>query len=92
MGLAEGILQVRNKCLYLDDLLLIWPEDYAITTVDGRGAVVGDGWTASPGQKVSLGGGQYELVSELPSGGGSASIVPCPGPYMWVSEILGVEA
>ena len=90
LGLGEGTLELRDKCLYLGPNLLIWPEDFSLVHADLATVIVGDGWTIAPGDAIQAGGGQYANAADLPSpviGG----LPPCPGPYVWVAEILSVR-
>lgn len=89
LGLATGTVELRGQCLYLGPDLLIWPEHYSLSPVDGSAVVVGDRWTIAPGDAIEVGGGQYEDPGDLPSStiGG---LPPCSGPYLWVAEVLRV--
>lgn len=91
LGLAEGVLEARGKCLYLNRGLLIWPHDFYITERDGRPVVVGGGWLIAPGDHIEVGGGSYNELSDLPSGAAEAASVPCSGPYIWVSRVRDVS-
>lgn len=89
LGMGGGVVELRGKCLYLGPDLLVWPESFVLAD-DDPPIVVGDGWTIVLGATITVGGGDYEQLGLLPS-----PIIgeppPCPGPYIWVSEVLGVE-
>jgi hypothetical protein len=88
LALAQGEVVVRNRCLYLQNTLLIWPNDY------GLGgdflSVVGGGFVVRPGDFIKVGGGGYTDLANLPSpvDGGPP---PCSGPYFWISETISVQ-
>jgi len=87
LALAEGVLERRGPCLFIGETLLIWPESY---TVDASGtAILGDGFRLSAGDRITVGGGGYERLSELPSRV-MGPAPPCPGPYFWVSKTRDV--
>jgi hypothetical protein len=90
LGLGEGVLEARGKCLYVGDHLVIWPDGYFVTESDGRPVIEGDGWRIAPGDRIEFGGGSYDQISDLPNGRDEAASVPCSGPYNWVSEIHNV--
>jgi hypothetical protein len=90
LGLGEGVLELRGKCLYVGPHLIIWPDDFSVVERDGVAVVEGAGWRIEPGDRIEFGGGSYEEASHLPSGGDVAARLPCPGPYSWISEIVDV--
>ncbi len=89
LGLGGGVLEVRDACLYLGSDLIIWPASYALIGDDPL-IITGDGWTIVRGDTISVSGGGYHELGELPS-----PIIgqppPCGGPYLWVAETLTVE-
>lgn len=91
LGLAEGIVQVRNRCVYLGPNLIIWPEHFSMVTTETATAITGDGFRIAVGDAVAIGGGQYDSVDDLPSDVIGGPELPCSGPYVWVSEVVSVN-
>jgi hypothetical protein len=89
--LGVGTVQLRSGCFYLEDYLLIWPETYSLVKTDGGVSVQGDGFTVTAGSEITYGGAAYEPSVELPDAAKGALLVPCPGPYIWVSEVSSVK-
>jgi hypothetical protein len=84
LGLATGVVSVRNSCLYLGNDLLVWPSTYTLTGGNDI-RIIGDGFAIRPGDTIEIGGGEYQELSTLPSGIiGPAP--PCHGPYVWVAK------
>lgn len=89
MGLAEGVVELRDKCLYLTGIqgsdLIVWPPE-AGWGMRGEELVVGaPGWAVGIGDRVKMGGGGYaegQLLTPFIDG-----VPPCPGPYFWVSDV-----
>ncbi|MDQ2933433.1 MAG: hypothetical protein M3R49_00360 [Chloroflexota bacterium] len=71
--------------------LLIWPESYAMVKTDDGVLVIGDGFTVADGYHVRFTGGGFGVGEELPDAAKGALEVPCPGPYLWVTQIDAVE-
>ena len=90
LGLSEGVLEARGKCLYLGTYLMIWPDDYYVVERDGVAVIEGGGWRIAPGDHIEVVGGAYERASDLPNAADVATRTPCPGPYRWVSGVQNV--
>ncbi len=86
LGQASGQVELRDKCLYLSGLLMIWPEDFRLGELNGSTVVVGRGRLIGPGSFLEVGGGQYDDAGRMPSPV-IGDLPPCPGPYLWVSEV-----
>lgn len=82
---------MKDNCLYLNEFLLVWPEDYVLEVVADQPQVKGGGWVISPGDYVVIGGGQYAGLGDLP-GGSELAGIPCQGPYIWIGEFLSVDS
>ena len=90
LGLAEGVLELRDHCLYLGGLLVVWPPDFRFVEAGSVIVISGDGWQMAPGDRVRTGGGQYDSRNNFPAPM-LGNPVPCSGPYLWVGDVTNVE-
>lgn len=85
----EGPIRLSEGCFYLNGYLAIWPSEFSLKKAEGEVAIHGGGFVIQDGSTIAVSGGTYD--DALPEAASSARDVPCPGPYLWVSEVISLE-